>query len=363
MPYGTAPFCRWSLKIGSKDLKSFNTGNRAPQVDTHASKLEMWAIFVLADFTCCSLLVPHWGPTRSWELMSPSRLSRWTLELQNSAGVGNPCAFIQRQFDGLGQNSMPPYLPLCTPNPLRDNLLSSSHTPPSLEPGANFSFELTEDRGAALLTRHKTHMLDAELRSVFEEYTKRHYKSWVKFVEKYGKELHPVLVAGFDLTKDFELMTYSAKGVSLEAGASISVPAVATASASIWNTRHIKCSPRTNKGPWQDIPLPDEQTIELPSSQSAGERNIPSDFNQCVFIRYYTMRTRLLFPDVIRLRAGAGPHDLGSGDSEGDTFPEIAVHSSADLMATGDEDLSGQQGLAADGEDSESDVVVCNTPV
>ena len=75
------------------------------------------------------------------------------------------------------------------------------------------------------------------------------------------------------------------------------------------------------------------------------------------------MRTRLLFPDVIRLRAGAGPHDLGSGDSEGDTFPEIAVHSSADLMATGDEDLSGQQGLAADGEDSESDVVVCNTPV
>ena len=207
-------------------------------------------------------------------------------------------------------------------------------------------------------------MLDAELQSAFEEYTERHYKSWVKFIrdKKYGR-VHPVLVVGFDLTRDFELMAYSAEGASLEAGASISVPAVASASASLWNTKHTRCSPRTNKGPWQDIPIPDERTIELPSSQSAGERNIPSDFRQCVFIRYYTMRSRLPWIPLKVTRAGAGPHDLGSGDNGGDTFPKIAVHSSADLMATGDEDLSGQESLATDDEGSERDVVVRNTPV
>ena len=200
----------------------------------------------------------------------------------------------------------------------------------------------------------------------FQEYTKRYYPSWVTFArdKKYGDDIHPVLVSGFDMTKDFEMVAYSEDDASLRGNLSLDVPAVATASTTLWDMRRIRCSPHTNQGPRLRTPLPNVQMIEFPSSQSAGAEKIPKDFNQCIFIRYYTMRPRgpfSLFPKVIR--AGAGPHDLGSGDNKGDTFPEIAVHSGADLTATGDEDLSGQQGLAAGGEDSESDVVVRNTPV
>lgn len=67
-----------------------------------------------------------------------------------------------------------------------------------------------------------------------------------------------------------------------------------------------------------------------------------------------------IFPKVIR--AGAGPHDLGSGDNKGDAFPELAVHSGAGSMATGDEDSSERQSPATDDDDSGSDVVVHNTP-
>jgi hypothetical protein len=40
----------------------------------------------------------------------------------------------------------------------------------------------------------------------------------------------------------------------------------------------------------------------------------PNEYNQCVFIRYYTMRRRvLMFPKVIK--AAAGPHHPGSGSN------------------------------------------------
>jgi hypothetical protein len=198
----------------------------------------------------------------------------------------------------------------------------------------------------------------------FQKYTKRHYPSWVTYArdKNIGDDVKPVLVSGFDMTKDFEMVAYSEDGSSLRADLSIAAPAVASASASLWDTRRIRCSPHTNQGPWLDTPLPDGRTIELPSSQSAGAQKIPNDFNQCVFIRYYTMRWRIplrLFPKVIR--AGAGPHDLGSGDNEGDTFPELTVYSGAEPMATGDEDLSGRRGLDTDDDDLDSDIVVHNT--
>ena len=241
-----------------------------------------------------------------------------------------------------------------------------THIPSSpLEPGAIVSFELTENRGAALVTRHETYRLDAEVQLAFERYTKRHYESWVKFArdKEYGEDVHPILVSGFDMTKDFQMVAYSEDGSSLRADFSVDVPAVASASASIWDTRRIRCSPHTNQGPWRYTPLPDEQAIELPSSQPAGARNIPNDFNQCVFIRYYTMRWRgplSIFPKVIR--AGAGPHDLGSGDNKGETFPELVAHSGAGPVAAEDEDLSRRRGLAADDDDdSESGGVIHNT--
>ena len=233
-----------------------------------------------------------------------------------------------------------------------------------LELGASFSFELTGNRGAALVTKYPTYREDTLLESALARYTKRHYKSWVKFArdKQYGDDIQPVLVSGFDMTGDFAMVAYSHGGTSLEADLTIAVPALGSASASLWGTWRTRCTPHTNCGPQVCNPPPHVGAIEFPSAAAtAGE--IPGEFNQCVFIRYYTMRSRKrmpMFPEVIR--AGAGPHDLGSGENEGSTFPALVVQSDDDFPMSDEEDLDVQWTPTADGDGSEADVVVRNMP-
>lgn len=74
------------------------------------------------------------------------------------------------------------------------------------------------------------------------------------------------------------------------------------------------------------------------------------------------MRLRkLMFPKVIR--AGAGPHDLGSGDNRGDAFPELTVQFDAEPTTSGDEDLGEEWDPITDDTDSGPDAVVRNTPL
>ena len=232
-----------------------------------------------------------------------------------------------------------------------------------MEPGANFSFELTEDRGAALVTKYSTYRVDTLVEDACKEYTERHYKSWVEFArnKRYGKDVHPVLVTGFDATRDFAMVAYSHEGTSLESDLTITVPALASASASLWGTWHTRCSPHTNYGPQEYGPISLGRTTELPSPQSTEAETIPTEFNQCVFIRYFTMRWSMaIFPKVIR--AGAGPHDLGSGDNTSDAFQKLTIQPDAGHSAGSDDDLEGQPGPSTDDDGSKPKIVVHNIP-
>jgi len=234
-----------------------------------------------------------------------------------------------------------------------------------LEHGENFSFELTGDRGAALVTRHRTYSKDTPLESTFEQYTQSHYKSWAEFARDkgYGNDIQPVLVSGFDVTRDFAMVAYSNEGAFLKSNSTIAVPMFASTPPPFRGTWRTRLPPYTNDGPQQYIPTSRERAIDFPSSQLAGAGGIPDGFNHCVFVRYYTMRSRKwmpMFPEVIR--ASAGPHDLGSGDNRGDTFPELAVQYGAEPMVGSDGNLGDHWGPTADGTDSEPDIVVRNTP-
>ena len=59
--------------------------------------------------------------------------------------------------------------------------------------------------------------MDAMDDVAFEEYTARHYKSWVEFARKkrLGKNIEPVLVSGFDVTRDFLMLAYFHKETAL----------------------------------------------------------------------------------------------------------------------------------------------------
>ena len=215
------------------------------------------------------------------------------------------------------------------------------------------------------MTKYPTYNKDSHLELEFEEYTERHYDSWVEFArhKKYGKNVQPVLVYGFDMTRDFEMVAYSYERTSRKGQMTFTVPTLASASASARVTWNARPSPHTNYGPQQLDPPPRQRAIDS-SSPQPSDTSVSDEFNQCVFVRYYTMRPRIeplgLFPKIIK--AGAGPHDLGSGDDKGEAFPELMVQSDAETTTSGDEDLGGEWGPTTDDIDSKPLTVVRNTP-
>ena len=228
------------------------------------------------------------------------------------------------------------------------------------EPGSSISFRLTGDQGAALLTKHLTYREDVRRERIFERYTKEHYNSWVTFAREAGDgdDIKPVLITGVDMTRDFAMITYSNGDDDLTSEFTISVPGVA----SPWGTWRTTGAVYTNCGPQPCRPPSPPQSVV----DSSYTETVSDGYNQCVFIRYYTMRKRLGFPRIIK--AAAGPHDLGSG-ARGDEASPPKVQSNSDL-GSGSDSGSGSDivsSLFDDDEvgslisiDSESDMVIHN---
>ena len=212
------------------------------------------------------------------------------------------------------------------------------------------------------MTRYDTYVGDAEEQHAFRKYTKKHYDSWVTFArsKQYGYDVQPVLVSGFDLTKDFAMAAYSNDDASLESALTLSIPMFASASASIYGTWQTKVLPHTKCGPRQCVPDRFSQSAHgSPGPGSVG--NISDDYKQCVFVRYYTMRKEMgVYPRVIR--ASAGPHDLGPGHNHDSTFSELTARQ---VLTPDDEDdpMGGEERGPITGEAcSDQDIVVCNVP-
>jgi len=206
------------------------------------------------------------------------------------------------------------------------------------------------------VTRHETYLEDTRSETGFEKYTKRHYKSWVAFARHkgYGNDIRPVLVSGFDMTTDFSLVAYPNEYGPVSSSAN-PIRIFAPPFLGEWWAR---CSVHTNKGPQQSKP-PSRMGTLLSRWRGAG--TVANKPNQCVFIRYYTMRWRKLmpmFPKVIR--AGAGPHDLGPGDNRGGTFPELAVQYGSENTESNDQDPRRQSVPTTHGTGSRSNIVVRN---
>ena len=180
-----------------------------------------------------------------------------------------------------------------------------------MQPGAKLDFELTSKQGATLITDHSTYREDIERRGNAETYIKKHYRSWVNFAREEGHgDVKPILVIGVDLTKQFASMTYSDCNTRLGCDFSVGTAPGGSGSLGVWGSWstedplvHTNCGPspllaRENQGPSDS------------SSDPTPEFVTPADHNQCVFIRYYTMRWKIWV-----LRAGAGPHQLPDGDA------------------------------------------------
>ena len=200
-----------------------------------------------------------------------------------------------------------------------------------LEPGVKISFEHTKDQGASLVTKYQTYREDIKRELAFKAYTKRHYNSWVAFARdaEYGDDIRPVLVTGVDMTRDFAMMAYSNSDTSLASEFTTSVPGIASASASAWGTWRTEGLVHTNCGPQLCYPSHPTRAIGPTSSNDGHTETVQDEYNQCVFVRYYTIRRRAsVFPTIIT--ASAGPHDLGSGGCSDGESPKVEVQSDSD---------------------------------
>lgn len=220
---------------------------------------------------------------------------------------------------------------------------------PMLEPGTTIPFQLEASQGAALVTRY--HIFRQDAVGNFDKYVKKHYASWVTFAQEHGHgDVKPVLVTGVDRTKDFAMLSYSrASSDNDELRAEFTIPVPEVASTFVWGTWHTTGFIHKTCGP----------------QLSGGNRAEPGSdwYDQCVFVRYSTIRKRMGIPKVIK--AGAGPHNLGPGSREGREPPKVEVRSPSDsgsdpAPSLYDDEEVGDRSSATSTE-SESDTIIHNT--
>ena len=229
-----------------------------------------------------------------------------------------------------------------------------------MAPCSSISFRLAGDQGAALLTKHLTHREDIRRERTFEKYAKEHYDSWVTFAREtgHGNDIKPILVTGVDMTRDFAMVAYSNSDCDgLTAEFTTSAP-----DAPAWGTWQTTGVAHTNCGPQPCRVLsPTRAGCSIPSADNHPE-NVSDEHDQCVFIRYYTMRKRLGIPRVIK--AAAGPHDPGSGDYDDEPPPLMAQYDSdlgSDIVSSPFDDSENGDSSSVTSIDSESDIVIHNT--
>ena len=230
-----------------------------------------------------------------------------------------------------------------------------------LEPSSSISFQLAENQGAVLLTKYPTYQEDVQLIGNFEKYTKDNYNSWVAFAREtgHGDDVKPILVTGVDMTRDFAMMACPNNGDQTTFRFTTSVAGVG----SVWGTWHSKIPIYTNSGPHLSrTPFPTQTTDPMTSGIHNAD-TAPDEYDQCVFVRYYTVRKRLGIPKVIK--AGAGPHDLGPGSYGDEGSPlelegQSSFGSDSDIVSGLFDDDKGS-GSSVTSVDSEPDTVVHNT--
>ena len=213
------------------------------------------------------------------------------------------------------------------------------------------------------MTRYQTYGEDVQRAGIFEKYTKDHYASWIVFAREngYGNDINPVLVTGIDRTRDFAMMSYSNNDYDMTSEFTTSPPGITSAFA--WGTWHTTGSVYTNCGPQLCSPPSCTQIMDPRPSDNNHTGTVSDEYNQCVFVRYYTVRKRLGIPRVIK--AAAGPHDLGPGGSDDEEEMSLEVQydsdSGSDIMHSPFDDDGDDDRSSVTSVESESDIVAHNT--
>jgi hypothetical protein len=238
----------------------------------------------------------RWGQ-ENLVLMFPLPSNHWILDPSYGAAV-SLATYVHKRFERLVQiSAMSGPLPgACSDFDLTESYRLIRWTS-TVEPGEGITFKLTGDRGAVLITKHSTLLEDALRETTFAYYAQKHSQSWVDFSRDrgHGRDIHPILVTGVDLTREFATAAYSDNHAGMECEFSAAVTTVASASTSVWGSWRAGESVHTNCGP---RPARSIQGNHGSSKGSVLEPALPDEYNQCVFIRYLMIPEILVTPEV-----------------------------------------------------------------
>jgi hypothetical protein len=235
-----------------------------------------------------------------------------------------------------------------------------------LEPGSAISLRLMRGRGAGLVTKYQTFREDVQRAGTFENYAKKHYASWVAFAREtgHGNDINPVLVTGVDRTKDFAMMSFSNDDDDDDdATSEFTIAGSEAVSTSAWGTWHTTGFVFTNYGPQMCCPPAPTRTEDTRLSGDNDTEPGSDWYDQCVFVRYYTVRKRLGIPKIIK--AGAGPHDPGTEDRGDGESSKAQARSPSDSGSDAphslcDNDMDSDRSSATSIE-SEPETIIHNT--
>lgn len=189
--------------------------------------------------------------------------------------------------------------------------------------GGKLSFESSTNAGAILVTKHKTFREDAERLGRFRRHIQENYKTWLEFANDNDHDIEVqdiILVTGRDMTEDFSMIAFSQSSREISFQFEAGVSQLASASVSGWGSWRCEYpvfenwGPQERRHPSRILPdtIPDSTP---PSGDPSSDTAQNPDYNQCVFLRGFRIHFRArIFPKVVK--AGAGDHDLGSGDHD-----------------------------------------------
>ena len=208
------------------------------------------------------------------------------------------------------------------------------------------------------MTRYPTYREDVRDEEKFMRYTQENYSSWVEFARNAGHgDVNPILVTGVDRTKDFAMMCYSEYDEGLECE-------FRTSSSGPWGT-WVSTKPiyQCHSPP---LSLPSyKQAVGSTESDNGLAESDSDEYNQCIFVRYYSLRPRrFLFPKIIK--AAAGPHDPGARGHDGEGSLLQAQYDSDSGSRTSSDSSDGDWDNIASSDtsvDSGSDAVIHNPTI
>lgn len=177
-----------------------------------------------------------------------------------------------------------------------------THRPKSpLSGSVAISFESSSSEGAILLTKHDTICEDAQLMKRFKDYILKHHRSWLQFARDKGHDVEDteqlLLVTGHDSTADFSMLAFAQNNQRRKVEFELSVPNVASASASWGRWKYQFPRVHEHHGPYRPASLPRLSVQEVVR-------------DQCIFVRAFRVYRRWkLLPS--RIKAAAGPANPG----------------------------------------------------